>query len=710
MDTTDSGRTDRMAINGHRGSSVDGDLDHKGEITSEKEDYVSEIKDVSDKVHKRDQWTRKLDFLVACIGFSVGLGNVWRFPFLCYKNGGGAFLIPYFIAVVLGGIPMFFLEVSLGQFMGEGGIGPWKIAPLFQGIGYATAVIVFLLNCEYNIILAWTFYYIFASFTSILPWSHCNNEWNTINCTILHEPITFLANLTLNSSSLMSNPLTQLGMNISDMTTTVTRTNVNSSYLPNHGMLAPNRTLNVILSPDAYPDPVTEFWERKVLGLSAGVDEPGIIKWDLALCLLLAWIIVYLCICKGIKSSGKVMYVTASSPYIFLLILLARGVTLEGSSKGLEYYMIPKWERLKDTQVWVDAGTQIFFSYSISLGTLVALGSYNKFHHNCFRDCIIFSFVNSLTSFLAGFVIFSVLGFMADRQNISVEDVAESGPGLAFIAYPEAVAQMPVAPLWSICFFIMIILLGMDSQFVGVEGFITACVDLYPEILHKNYRKEVFVAAVCIICYLIGLSMVTEGGMYVFQLFDYYSASRIVLVVAAIESLVVAYVYGVSRFSDNLIIMLGFTNKIYVKIFKYGVTICWAFLTPVFTLTIFIIGCVNYSELTYKRKYVLYEYPPWAIGIGWMLALISVVMIPIFMVQRIIVTPGSFKKRLRVLTTPHLKKHQLRPHEDMKHTILQENTYYSPDDDVRKYYQGNHERNSLESDHDNSCNILLKNI
>ena len=88
-------------------------------------------------------------------------------------------------------------------------------------------------------------------------------------------------------------------------------------------------------------------------------------------------------------------------------------------------------------QVWIDAGTQIFFSYAIALGCMTAMGSYNHYHNNFVKDCIFISATNSLTSLYSGLAIFSVLGFMAQEQGVPIAEVAESGPGLVFIAYPK---------------------------------------------------------------------------------------------------------------------------------------------------------------------------------------------------------------------------------------------------------------------------------
>lgn len=544
------------------------------------------------KMQERGQWSNKLEFILSVAGSIIGLGNMWRFPYLCYKNGGGAFLIPYLIFLFTCGVPVFFLETVLGQFTSEGGITCWrKISPLFEGLGYGTQVIVCLLNFYYIIVLAWGIFYFYFSFSSELPWSTCNNYWNTDACVEFQRQ---------------------------------------------------NQSVNATLRENA-TSPVMEFWERRVLRLSPGIDQMGSMNWDLALCLLIAWILCYFCIWKGVKSTGKVVYFTATFPYLMLIVLLIRGVTLPGASRGIEFYLYPDLGRLADPQVWMDAGTQIFFSYAICIGCLTALGSYNKYNNNCYRDCLALCFLNSGTSFVAGFAIFSILGFMSYEQNVPISEVAESGPGLAFIAYPRAVTMMPFSSLWACCFFIMIIFLGLDSQFVCVESLVTALVDMYPAVFRQKNRRELFLLAVSFVSFLVGLIMLMEGGMYVFQLFDYYAASGMCLLFMAIfETVCIAWVYGADRFYDNIEDMIGYRPGPFIKY-------CWKYFTPITCIGTFAFSLIKYTPLKYNNEYV---YPWWGYMVGWLLALSSMVCIPLWMLFKICTTQGTLRERIQKLITP----------------------------------------------------------
>ncbi|XP_034262196.1 sodium-dependent serotonin transporter [Pantherophis guttatus] len=132
---------------------------------------------------ERETWSKKMDFLLSVIGYAVDLGNVWRFPYICYQNGGGAFLIPYAIMAIFGGIPLFYMELALGQYHRHGCISIWrKICPIFKGIGYAICIIAFYVASYYNTIMAWALYYLVSSFRSDLPWVSCDNAWNTPHC------------------------------------------------------------------------------------------------------------------------------------------------------------------------------------------------------------------------------------------------------------------------------------------------------------------------------------------------------------------------------------------------------------------------------------------------------------------------------------------------------------------------------------------------
>ncbi|EZA57651.1 hypothetical protein DMN91_003273 [Ooceraea biroi] len=554
----------------------------------------------------RGTWSTKLDFILSVVGLAIGLGNVWRFPYLCYKNGGGAFLIPYFLTLFLAGIPMFFMELALGQMLTVGGLGVFKIAPLFKGIGYAAAVMSCWMNVYYIVILAWAIFYFFMSMRSELPWGSCNNYWNTKSCVNPYDRSSLLC------WNEISNPR-------------------NGSVVK---MCMVNR-INVTVTD--LTDPVKEFWERRALQISEGIEQVGNIRWELAATLLLVWILCYFCIWKGVKWTGKVVYFTALFPYVLLTILLIRGITLPGAMEGIRFYISPNLSKLRESEVWIDAVTQIFFSYGLGLGTLVALGSYNKFTNNVYKDALIVCSVNSSTSMFAGFVIFSVVGFMAHEQQKPVAEVAASGPGLAFLAYPSAVLQLPGAPLWSCLFFFMLLLIGLDSQFCTMEGFITAMVDEWPQLLRR--RKELFIAIVCALSYLIGLSCISQGGMYVFQILDSYAVSGFCLLfLIFFECISISWAFGVNRFYDALRDMIGYYPFMWWKF-------CWTVTTPMICVGVFVFNLVQWTPI----KYLDYEYPWWSHALGWFTALSSMLCIPGYMVYAWMTTPGDNRTKYKLL-------------------------------------------------------------
>uniref|UniRef100_A0A672P5T8 Solute carrier family 6 member 22, tandem duplicate 2 n=1 Tax=Sinocyclocheilus grahami TaxID=75366 RepID=A0A672P5T8_SINGR len=517
------------------------------------------------KPQAREQWSNKLEFLLAVAGHIIGLGNVWRFPYLCYKNGGGDSLLTMILLCLIGQPTSFYFSTLLFFLF---------FFFIFTGLGYGSQVVVLYTGVYYIIILAWAFLYLFSSFSSELPWASCNNYWNT----------------ELSKSN-------------------------NTEY-----------------TPEKSTSPVIEFWERRILGLSEGIEQIGNVRWDLALCLLLAWIICYFCVWKG------VVYFTATFPYLMLVVLLVRGLTLPGAKNGITFYLYPDLTRLTDPQVWMDAGSQIFYSYGVCTGVLTALGSYNKYENNCYRDCVYLCLLNSLTSFVAGFAIFSVLGFMADEQGMDISVVAESGPGLAFIAYPRAVALMPLPQLWAIFFFIMIIFLGLDSEFVYHEALVTAISDMYPSFFQVGHRRKFLLLFISAASFLFGLLMVTEGGLYVFQLFDYYACSGMTLLTFAIlQAICVGWVYGADRLYDSIEDMIGYRPWPFMKC-------CWKYLTPAVCTGTFIFSLVKYTPLKFNN---VYEYPWWGYAIGGFFTLSSTLLVPLWMIYLVGTTPGSMRQNLQ---------------------------------------------------------------
>ena len=177
--------------------------------------------------------------------------------------------------------------------------------------------------------------------------------------------------------------------------------------------------------------PAEDYWNGFVLGMNIpetggkthSWSDYGGLRWQLALCLLLAWVLIGLSMVKGLKSYGKIAYIITLSPYFVLTALLVYTAMLPGAIDGILFFIEPDWNKLLDAQIWANAASQILFSLSVGFGSQLALSTYNRFENNTQRDAILIGIFNSLTSIYAGIVVFAILGFIAHESD--ADSVAE---------------------------------------------------------------------------------------------------------------------------------------------------------------------------------------------------------------------------------------------------------------------------------------------
>uniref|UniRef100_A0A673BZT8 Transporter n=1 Tax=Sphaeramia orbicularis TaxID=375764 RepID=A0A673BZT8_9TELE len=555
---------------------------------------------------ERENWTSKREYLLSAIGYAVGLGNVWRFPYLAYKNGGGAFLIPYFVMLVVAGIPLFFLESAFGQFCSQGPINVWRA---FHQIKI-TLFHIYIFHTNYCLcILSEIFSHGFLL---------CCFCWCQM-CPCVSLQKCFWSYLFL------------VSCNIS-------------------GVLVVNWTQeNTTCPSSSMQSPSEQYWDHVALQRSSGLDETGPVVWHLALCLLLSSIIVAAALIRGIKSSGKVVYFTATFPYVLIVILLIRGVTLEGARDGIEFYIGSQSNltKLTEAQVWKDAATQTFYSLSIGWGGVTTLASYNNFHNNMFKDAFLITLTNAGTSVFAGFAIFSILGHMAHVYEIPVGEVVKEGFGLAFIAYPDALSKLPISPLWSVLFFFMLLTVGLDSQFGGIEVITTCLIDAFPEVFKS--KRALLTIATCSILYLLGLPCVTQAGIYWVTLIDQFVASWVLLIVALLEVIGISYIYGANRFVKDIEMMIG------QKSFGFWLwwRMCWFFITPCLILVILIWSVITFQSPIYGTV----KYPMWGLVLGWCMIIFVVMWIFGIAVYKLFRAKGTPWQRVKALCRPSEEWH-----------------------------------------------------
>ncbi|UCC98627.1 MAG: sodium-dependent transporter [Phycisphaerales bacterium] len=392
---------------------------------------------------QRESWGTRGGFVLAAVGSAVGLGNLWRFPYELYDHGGGAFLIPYIIAVFVIGVPMLILEFSMGHFTQRAAPNAFaRSHKRLEFVGWWSIILGFVIITFYAVILAYCFSFLWFSIKGIvtggeLPWAG--------------EGLTGVEN-------------------------------------------------------------AKSFFNNTYLGK---IDGPslGNIRWNIFWPLVVTWVVMYLCIFRGVKLVGKIVWLTVPLPWLMLLILTVRGLTLEGSIEGLAYYLNPDWSELTKATTWRFAFGQAFFSLSLAFGgVMITYASFLHRKSDLNNNAAIIGLADFGTSFVAGLAVFATLGGMAfvTRQAghpVAVQNVAEGGPALAFIAFPYALAQLPYSAWFSFVFFFALATLGIDSGFSITESVLAAITD------KTGWRRCVVLPVISIVGLAIGMVYITQGGL-----------------------------------------------------------------------------------------------------------------------------------------------------------------------------------------------------
>ena len=481
---------------------------------------------------QRENWGSRSGFILAAIGSAVGLGNLWRFPYEAYSNGGGAFLIPYALAMVVIGVPMLILEFSLGHLTQRAAPEAFgHLKPQWRWLGWWPICMSLVIICYYSVVLAWAVNYFVYSFSL---------KWGT-------DSVGFFLTEHLNHKS--------------------------------------------------------EHWPL------------GGIQWHIVAALAAVWLGMYLCVFRGVKLVSKIVLWTVPLPWLMLVILVIRGLTLDGAVSGLEYYLEPRWELLANPKVWQTAFGQVFFSMTLAFGVMITYASFLHRKSDINNNALIVGLSDLGTSFVAGLAVFSVVGFLAlqttaenaklmsveasrlpaiqekitarvadgltrakllamattasnaeafgltelqfDRLKAGVADgkldpgrlhatpdkvIGTGGGGLAFMTFPTALRLLPWANFFAIIFFVALMLLGIDSAFSMLEAGLASIID------KTAWSRNRVLPVICVCGFAVGLVFCARGGEPWLTTIDHYVNSYFgVLAIGLIECIALGWIFDLKR-------------------------------------------------------------------------------------------------------------------------------------------------------------------
>ncbi|XP_042775594.1 orphan sodium- and chloride-dependent neurotransmitter transporter NTT5-like isoform X2 [Panthera leo] len=497
--------------------------------------------------------TKRTEDILMQVAFSIGLGSIWRFPYLCQRNGGGSFILMYFFMLLSFGIPLLYMEMIMGHWLRVDNIRVWKqLVPWLGGIGYASILVCILMSLYNSVIITWSLSYLANSFDNSLPWNQC--------------------------------PLVKT-TNVTDLSCLRT---VSHQY----------------------------FWYHTTLSASGHIEE-GVdaLVLHLTLGIFAAWFLLFLTMITGLKISMQILIFSVFLLYIVLLCFLIRSLFLEGAVASLRRMVTTELSSWASLDLWRQAGGHVVYSLGLGLGTTINFSS--KAGGNSYiQVASLVALVNLVTSLLLTSIIFIVLEFWATTSGhtcveksvsklislikkgvlpqdakppedilllpaldyldwisnlpqhlqypvihfspscsiMTQKDKFMEGPGLAFAAFSQAISLFPGASLWAILFFLALVIMGLSTLMSILEGIVCPLQTSFS--LFRRYPKLLSVL-ICLGGFLGSLVFTSHAGSYIMSLFDDCLVPLTLIVIVAFQNVALAWIYGARRFREEMFSKLG---------------------------------------------------------------------------------------------------------------------------------------------------------
>uniref|UniRef100_A0A671W6U2 Transporter n=1 Tax=Sparus aurata TaxID=8175 RepID=A0A671W6U2_SPAAU len=556
----------------------------------------------------RAGWNSKIEYFLAQVGFSVGLGNVWRFPYLCHQNGGGAFLFLYVLLMLVVGIPLFFLELAAGQAIRQGSIGVWKyISPKLAGIGYSSCVVCFFVALYYNVILAWSLFYLGNSFQYPLPWQQCPKE----------------GNVTVKECEKSSATSYFWYRNALDITDSIDETGSFNPYIVCCLLAA---------------------WTIVCLGMFKGIKTSVKVMYFSS---IFPYVVLFCFLVRGLMLDGAlegIGYMFYPKLEIWADVQVWRqAATQVFFALGLGFGSIIAYSSYnpKNNNCHRDAFTVSSINFLTSvLATLVVFAVLGFRAKQKVTDCVVRYVLNGgaveVKDYTAWFKQYGnmVPGNLTECDLEKEMQKGVEGTGLAFIAFTEAMSLLPGSPFWSALFFLMLLNLGLSTMFGTMEGILAPLTDRFKTLANNKTKLTIFS---CIIGFLLGLLFTQRCGNYFVTMFDDYSATLPLIIVVVFETFSVSWLYGADRFLDDIEEMLGWRpSVIYKYLWKYICLLAMLGLLGATVIRMFIKHptYMAWNHETASEEYL--EYPGWALAVLTLLIIFAMMPVPVGLIYAVL--------------------------------------------------------------------------